>query len=300
MTEKEQPVVNETSGGENVPTTSTTPIENIPFEMDKDSIEVHIKVPASKGTYVHVLRKPTFDEEEARERKMPLITSEAGKFDGEDASKMSIDDEPANVYLYDKTIQSIRGYAIMQGGKAHDGDINPDMEIDTADGKQTVRSLIPAGHKNTAINGMFPSRFEVEVDEDEFTFALGGGREWRIRQEVGGRIKQEDGQLSPPDYTIVYTFREPTEKERKTFRTSAIIALNLRDPKTNTIRERRSTNLRVIKDLFNALIVGIEGATIGGNDIQVSNKEQLAKVPSDFKKGTMIKLFSFLEADLGN
>jgi hypothetical protein len=295
----EQQLQTEDSAVEELNTTT----ENKSYEMDKQFIQVQIKIGASKKPYTHIFRKPTFDEEEAREKKMPLVSSDLGKIEGEDASSMSLDDEPANVYLYDKILLAVKGYAMKPGEKASDEEISADSEIDSVLGKKTVRELIPSSHKATAILGMFPSKFEVEVGEDgeeDFTFALGGGREWTVKQEIGGRVKQEDGSLSKPNFEIRYTFREPTESERKKFRTQAFSAIMTRDPKTGTTKERRSTMLRVIRDLFDNLIVSIEGATVGGKEINVAQKEALALIPSDFKKGSVIRLFNFLEADLGN
>lgn len=273
------------------------------YPMDTNPITVKINLTPSreKAVYAtHVLRKPSFVEEEARERNIPLFTVDAGKIDGQDATSMTIDDEPANVELYDKIVMSVSGYGIKEGDSPSD-EILPDTVVETPHGEKTVRELIPANHKNTAINGIFNSSFDVDLDEDkEFVFALGGGREWKIKQEIGGKVKREDGTLSPSDYDVIYTFKEPSEKERKDFRTKGSSAVTLRNPKTSAIVERRSTNLAVIRDLFDALIVNIEGATIEGKPIRATDKLHVDQIPSAFKKGCIFKLFGALEADLGN
>lgn len=282
--------------------TSAESTDSKDYPMDMNPIKVQINaVPSLENpSYVtHTMRKPSFVEEEARERNMPLLTSDAGKIDGSEASSMTIDDEPANKEMYDKLVISVSGYALKPGDKASE-EVSPDTLIDTKNGQAKVRDLIPSSHKSTVINGMFPSSFEVDVDDQEYVFALGGGREWRIKQELGGKAKRDDGTLSPPDYTIFYTFREPTELERKKFRTKAVSAVTLRNPKTNAITERRSTNLGVMRELFDALVINIEGATINNKAIRVGDKEQVELIPATFKKGTMIRLFNFLEADLKN
>jgi len=272
------------------------------YEMDKNPIVVTVNTVPSleKPHYTkHVVRKPSFLEEEARERDTPLITEDAGKVDGKNASTMNMDDEPANIALYDKIILSLSGYALEAGGQPEE-DILPERTV-TFKGKDVaVRDLIPASHKNTVIRGMFPSDFSVDVDNQDFVFALGGGREWRIKQEIGGKVQQDDGTLSDPDFTVYYTFREPTEIERKNYRSKAMNAVNMSDPKTGKMLERRSTNLRVMRDLFDGLIQGIEGATIEGKEIRVGDKSQIEQIPATFKKGCMVRLFNFLEADLGN
>lgn len=287
----------ETSGG-----IKTAASEASAYPMDKDPITVRLNIfpTLEKAHYVtHVLRRPTFEEEETRERMMPLITTDAGKVDGADASSMSIDNEPANKTLYDKIIQRVVGYSLVPGEKPSEEGVSPDETVQLIDGGiSNVRDLIPLSHKSTAIEGMFPSTFDLDVSDEEFTFALGGGREWVLRQEIGGKQKQEDGTLSPPQYVVKYTFREPTEAERKKFRSSAINAVTLRTK--NGVKERRSTNLRVLRDLFDAMIVGVEGATVDGKPLDVRDKKHLTFIPGAFKRGALIKLFTFLEADLGN
>lgn len=279
---------------------SPTSTEAYPMDIETFEVKVNIFPTLEKPHYVtHVLRKPTFDEEEARERKTPLITSDAGKIDGHDASSMTMDDEPANIALYDKICSGVKGYALKQGEKPTDELVTLDTVVNTKQGDKTVRELIPSSHKNTAVNGMYPKvDFTIDVDEEDFTFALGGGREWTVKQEIGGKHKQEDGTLSDPDYTVSYVFREPTEAERKTFRSNAISAINLRT--ATGVKERRSTNLRVLRELFDKLIISVENASIEGKDLDVTDKNHLGKIPGTFKKSAVIKVFNFLEADLSN
>lgn len=268
------------------------------YQMDLDPFKVKINIFPSadkKHEVTHVLRKPTFSEEEARERMMPLIISDAGKIDGAEASSMSLDDEPANVRLYDKIAISVNGYALKRGEKPSKEDVAVDTLVE---GETTVKDLIPPSHKSAVINGLYPASYEVDFGDEEFYFALGGGREWKIRQEIGGKFKREDGTLSPADYTVYYIFREPTQEERKKFRTQAISAVTLRTTSGN--KDRRSTNLKVVSDLFDALIQVIDGATIGGKEIDVRDKKQLEKIPATFKKGAVIRLMNFLEADLSD
>jgi len=271
------------------------------YQMDLDPFKIKINAFASadkQQELVHILRKPTFGEEEARERMMPLIISDAGKIDGAEASSMSLDDEPANVRMYDKIAISVQGYALERGSKPTDEEIDVNTTLSVEGEEKTVRELIPASHKSAVITGLYPASYEVDFGGEEFYFALGGGREWKVRQEIGGKYKREDATLAPPDYTVYYVFREPTQEERKKFRNQAISALTLRTTSGN--KDRRSTNLKVVSDLFDALIQTIEGATIAGTSIDVRDKKHLALIPATFKKGAVIRLMNFLEADLSD
>lgn len=271
------------------------------YKMDASPLTVKINVlPTSeKGQYVfHTLRKPTFVEEEARERMMPLIISDAGKVDGAEASTMSLDDEAANVRMYDKIAESVKGYAIKNGDKPSEDSVDVKSTVTIGNDEVVVLEVIPPGHKSAVVNGLYPATFEVDFGEEEFYFALGGGREWKVKQEIGGRFKREDGTLSPADYVVNYTFREPSQEERKKFRTQAISAVSFKT--TSGSKDRRSTNLRVVSELFDALIQTVEGATINDTTIDPRDKKQVELIPATFKKGAVMKLMNFLEADLSD
>jgi hypothetical protein len=58
----------------------------------------------------HALRRPTFEEEEARERLMPYDSEMAGKVNGHDAVRTTFHEEPANIALYDRVVQTVGNY----------------------------------------------------------------------------------------------------------------------------------------------------------------------------------------------
>lgn len=272
-----------------------------PYKMDLEPLKVKINIfPSAEKPQevIHVMKRPSFIDEEARERMMPLIISDAGKIDGAEASSMSLDDEPANARMYDKIAIAVKGYALERGSKPSTDEVSVDKTINVGGEEKAIKDLIPPSHKSAAISGLYQANYEVDFGGEEFYFALGGGREWKVKQEIGGRYKREDGTLAPADYEVFYIFREPTQEERKKFRTQAISAVTLRT--TSGTKDRRSTNLKVVSDLFDALIQGIEGATIQDKQIDVRDKSQLALIPASFKKGTVIRLMNFLEADLSD
>lgn len=275
--------------------------EKSEFQMDADPIRIRINIFPSaekKQEVTHSLKRPSFAELEARERMMPLIISDAGKVDGAEASSMSLDDEPANIRLYDKIAISVNGYALEKGQKPGTDEVDISTSLMVGGEEKKILDLIPPSHKSAVINGLYPASYEVDFGGEEFYFALGGGREWKVRQEIGGKFKREDGTLSPADYTVYYIFREPTQEERRKFRSQAISAITLKTTSGN--KDRRSTNLKVVSELFDALIQTIEGATINDTSIDVRDKKSLSLIPATFKKGCIIRLMNFLEADLSD
>src|SRR5688572_9976124 len=127
----EQAMATETVEETKTPSTPTVTDSN-EYQMDLDPFKVKINIFPSaekKHEVTHTLRRPTFAEEEARERMMPLIISDAGKVDGAEASSMSLDDEPANVRLYDRIAISVNGYALERGQKPSKEDVSVDTKV---------------------------------------------------------------------------------------------------------------------------------------------------------------------------
>jgi hypothetical protein len=252
----------------------------------------------------HVLGRPTFDDEDRRERMMPVITKEAGKVENSSASQTELDEVPANVALYNKIIKKMLGYEKVAGEGAPAEGLAPEDIVQgrNADGEPTEMKAIdaiPDSHKSLAINGIFQSsRFEVEEKELQ-AFSLGAGREWVLIQSIGGKTKQEDGTLSPADYTIKYTFQEPSAAHLKKFRTLAFAAVSWKDA-NGFMRDRRTVVLSVINELFNALVRSVEGFVVNGEAFDVRNPDHLSKIFGTYKKEAMLKLFIFLQADLGD
>jgi hypothetical protein len=157
---------------------------------------------------------------------------------------------------------------------------------------------IPQDHKSLVVNGMYPSFFDVYKEAELESFSLIGGSEWTLKQDIGGREMRDDGTLSPADFTILYTFREPSQAEMRKFRSSGFATKNWTD-KDGVQNEERRLILRVICELFDQILVGIEGVKVGESSFDIKNREHVALIPGLFKKGCIMKLFTMLQADLG-
>lgn len=252
----------------------------------------------------HKLRRPTFAEEDTRERMMPVITKEAGKVENSNASQTELDDVPANVGLYNKIVQRVYGYEKVAGEGAPADGVAPDELVQGRNEEgETVEmkavDAIPDSHKSLAISGIFQSAgFEVEEAELK-AFSLGAGREWNLVQSIGGKHIREDGTLSPADYTVKYVFKEPSAAHLKKFRTLAFAAKSWRD-KEGVMKDRRTIVLSVVCELFDQLIRSVEGFTVGDVPFDVRNPEHVKMIFGTYKKEAILKLFIFLQADLGD
>ncbi len=291
----EQPIAEETN------LTNKTE-ETAVYNFDQDPLVVSINlVPSFEKPVLatHKLRKPSFKEEVEREQNSPLKNTDIGKVDGMDASSMTIEIDEANCKLWDKIALSVSGYGV--NGSKPSEDVSPDITVQTEDGEETVRNLIPSQHKSVVIQQIFDAAFDMDIpDENSFVFSLGGARTWSVVQKIGGQTRQSNGTLSDPDFQVRYTFKEPTELQLKKFRKDAIDSATMRDPKSGTTIDVRSTNLDTMRTLFDDMIKDIEGAHVGGVPVDVKNKEHLSKISASFKKGAILRLFNFLQPEIKN
>lgn len=261
-----------------------------PFDASHFSIRINIAPDTEQGHWTtHKLRRPTFGEEESREALMPVKTHDQGKIDGHDSMALEFEVETADVRLYDNLIEEISGFAAP----------GSDQVVDNLPVTDEIKGFILPQWKSSVISGMYRSNWEADQESLKKVYMLGPGRQWSIRQEIGGG-KNPDGTKRAADYTITYVFREPTEKERRKFRNRALNASILR-LRGGGSEERRTTNLRVVSEIFDACIVEIRGAEIQqeGSLVDVRNPEHLRMVLGNFKKNAILKFFNTLEADLG-
>ncbi len=261
-----------------------------PFDAETLEIRINLFPEAVEPVWAtHFLRKPSFDEEDSRERASPFITEDAGKVEGHAAQTFELENAAANAALYDKIIKSVQGGYVLSGRESSDEPIPVDAEL---------KKLIPVRHKSTAISGLYRSSFESEMDATPTAFILGASREWVIQQEIGGG-RRADGTVKPPDFVIRHTMTEPTEEQHRKFRRQAVSAKQV-VLRGGVVREERRANLRVIADMYDALVQRVEGAMVGGEAVNASDRQHLRAISAVFKNGVVTRLFQSLEADLGN
>lgn len=256
----------------------------------------------------HVVRRPTLDEESRKERMTPLLTKSAGRVDNVQAQQTEVDIVPGDRALYNKIVKKVFGYQSKAGQAPYEDGLNPTDLVETRDPQtgdvveKPIVEAIPDDHKSLVVNSLFPSQFEMHDDGEMVGFSLVGGQEWSLRQDIGGREQLDDGTLSPADYVLVYRFKEPSETQMKAFRSKAFAVKSWND-KHGIQNEERRVVLSVMVELFDALLVSLEGAIIetGGGESEnfdARNRSHMMLVPGQFKKGAILKLFTFLQADL--
>lgn len=257
----------------------------------------------------HIVRRPTLDEESRKERMTPMLTKSAGRVNDIQAQQTEVDITPGDRFLYNAIVKRVFGYQQKAGQAPPTEGLAPTDLVETRDDstgeiiEKPIVEIIPDDHKSLVVNGLFPSQFDIYDDEVQLEgFSLVGGQQWELRQDIGGREQLDDGTISPAEYVLLYKFREPSAAQMKSFRSRAFATKSWSD-KDGRQNEERRVILSVMAELFDALLVSIEGGNIDrgntGEAFDSRNKEHLALVPGQFKKGAMLKLFTFLQADLG-
>lgn len=226
-------------------------------------------------TLYHKLRLPELGELVERDQQTPFETEEISS--GED--RMTIDDEGANVRLWDKTCLQVRGYRF--GKNKADEWITVTSEL---------AAQIPPGHKAAAMRGLDQVKFELEDDEEE-GFAL-GATTYVVRQTFG-------------EYVIRHFLRAPTEAQRREFRRKATETRFARG--SRKIRTKVMTHIRVFADLYDNLLFDIDGVTVGGDPMNNGAMADgtlrglcLPLIDATWKRGAVDCLMRSLEASLSD
>jgi|SRR5262245_7787437 len=247
----------------------TETIETYPFDADHFEVAFNAQPSADNPRLVyHRLRKPTFEELNDREGQIKYEMVELSSHKDE----IQADDETANVRLWDKIIVSVKGY---RGAG--------DWRELTDEEKAQMRPV----HKTVAIRAMYAGSCEIEGDRDYVPIEP---EIWTVRQKIGTK---EDR----PDYVVRHTLREPTEAERVKFRPSTTSYIK----GARKMRVQIATRLKPYVELYDALIEGVEGATVGDRPFGELNRAQfLAAIDPMWKRQVIDCLTSALGAQLSD
>ena len=272
-------------------------------------VDAYPQLKKNKVYTTHLVRRPTIEEEERKERMTPLLTMSAGKVGEQQAQQTNVDIVPGDRYLYNQIIKKVWGYNAPGVPQSEEGtDPQTVVQVRDPETREIVEKplveAIPDDHKSLVVNSLFPSNpnsFEI-VENSELTgFSLVGGQEWTLRQTIGGQEQQDDGTFSEPDFIVEYVFNEPTASDMKAFRTKGFAVKTWSD-KNGRQNEERRIILPAIVSLFDSLISSMDGVVVDrgetGETFNARDKTHLALVPPAFKKNAILKLFTFLQADL--
>jgi hypothetical protein len=193
------------------------------FSTSEHVIELNTRPSGAPRIVRHKLRKPTFIELEARDRKQAAETITKGNEEFIESASSAPDLE-----LWAKICTEAQGY--LPNGEWLKGD---DL------------AKVPADHKLAAIRALYQAEYEVVNDDSLDYFAL-DGVEVKVKQTLHG-------------FEIVHTLREMTEAERLEFEGKSYRASFVRGKGKET-RTRIQGNLKAFVDLYNKLIQGVSGA----------------------------------------
>jgi hypothetical protein len=221
----------------------------------------------------HRLRRPSKQELVEHEDQVKLETREVGKNEeGEKLTSTTYEDSRAHCNLWDKIVIEVRNYDLEDGSEP-----TAWRQID-----HNLRSLIPSTHKATAIRGMYTGVAEVEKEKDRKTFRLIGSQKIRVRQEIGAGEE--------PDFIVIHILRRPSETEWSRYQSRAVSTVEVRGSKKSRIRVQ--TNLSAATELYDALLLRIEGASIAGAGWTDSRRQEFIDLVDPKIKDQVITAFA--------
>jgi hypothetical protein len=244
------------------------------FRFDEAELysKINVRPEAAKPAYViYKLRKPTVDELTEWSKSATYQTTEVNKRENESR----YDDTAANVKLFNKIALAVKGEF---------GSAPTDFRALTDEQKERVK----VDHKVAAVRGLYSSVCEIEYgdEEQELDQAIFGGQEWRVKQQIG-------------QYTLIHTLREPTEQERLKFNRTRVNTTNLAGARKQQYTTR--TNLKAYAELYDAVIVKVEGGTVGGHEMSdsraVPRDKFIAQIDPVYKQLVVQKFMAAIEAE---
>jgi hypothetical protein len=242
------------------------------YPFDPEFIEVSFNaMPGADEPVIvaHKLRKPTVAQLLEREKGVQVTIRELTPRE----EHIEVTEEAANIALWNDIIVAVKGYR----------DKPEWTPLDDSE-KQMMR----AAHKVAAIRAMYTGAVSVVGGESEVSI---GGDEWTIRQTIGP-------DPDSPRFTIDHILREPSESERAAFRKRA--------SKVSFVRGSRRPQTRISVDLgayiqlYDSLIIDVQGATVGGEPFfpEGARAAFIAAIDPTWKRQVVQKLMDAIEAAL--
>lgn len=244
-----------------------------PLDQSEFEIKINLKPNADVPVYVtHYLRRPTLVELLDRDKAVVTEIETLSKSE----SIINANTDAANVALYDKIALAIAGYPLSDGQpKEARRSITPELV-----------ARVPATHKLTALRGLYATTCEVE-DSDALVYGLDCDTVV-VRQEIGWHDE--------PDYVLRHTLSMPSEKQRLDYARKASQTRYVGTGKKQKIRI--VTNLRAAVELYDALLVQVDGGVIEGQPI--NGVVAMNRIDPQFKQQVITALMGVFEEALSD
>jgi hypothetical protein len=240
-----------------------TPEFEFPFKVVWPNKDGHIYV-------THKLRRPTFGE--LLDWKKKIVVER--EYDKAGLQRESVLTAVADQWLWNQIALAFTGYPDLAGWTAV-----------TDHHREKMRST----HKEQAVSYLFKAEVDILFEESIATY---DGGEW----VVALKINHYDAE-NPP--VVKFRFREWTQKERSDFTKLGTIS-NSKSEGKNTITQS-SVNLRTFADLFDALLIDVEGGVVRGKRLVEIGREEFAReVFAEFKAVIIAELTVTWRKHLGD
>jgi len=237
------------------------------YPLDERTIEVEL---TAEGHHVrHRFDRPTKTQLIERESR---VKNEEITIDDSQVENV-YDDDNANARLYDACIRDVAGYDLGDGS------------IDWRPVNDELKALIPSEHKIKAVAAMYLCQGRVEkaaTNGHVEGFRLLGATETRVVLSLGDR--------NAPAFEITHVLRRPNEAEWTAYRRGIQRTIQVRGAMTP--RFKTSTNLGAATAFYDALVTGIEGATLNGEPYSAANREAFLQAIDPIHKRVITRAFA--------
>jgi hypothetical protein len=254
--------------------TSAEPVNPALFAFDAKEIEIPLVLrPNSKNPQLvfHRLRWPS--KEEANE----LVNNEKIEYEDENRREERVvpGSDAHIIKLWEKIAIAVKGYDGMPTPVDQWHLLRPEDKA----------NILP-GNKTTAIRAIYS--FDCELEDQ--LISINPDQKWTVIQTIGPRYSDNRA-------TVRYVFRQPTEAERRSYRTEATTIINVKGLKKG--RQRIKYNLKIYAQVFDGMVIDVDGGTVAGKTFRESDRTAfLDKIDPIYKRDVLQTLMLDLEAEL--
>jgi hypothetical protein len=162
----------------------------------------------------------------------------------------------------------------------------------------TYAKLLSIKYQRAFAQRLYGGAFELKKDEtpDGKKIVRMGGKQLTVVKHIIGVESNADGSLTDPEHIVFYHFKEPTEKEFEQWDgVSGGYKLPL---DKGGFQQTHSLYTKRVVEMFDKLIVKVEGATYNGQPFDVKNKAH--ELPFSIRRNAIVIAFGEWISDVGN
>jgi hypothetical protein len=236
--------------------------------------ESKVKVGSGKVNLTFELRQPTLAELKDKENKQPYRSVASGT---EEEQVLSDFTGKAEASLFDKLVVSTKGYG---------ANVVPNQSQEE---REAALKGIPPTHKVDIVRAILKVDSEIIYDDEQEldSFVWSEEQEYRVRTEIG----------DTGNFVSHFTVKEMSQKQLEKYNGATKFFIEKGGKKPVN---RISVDIVPGVELFDQLVVGAEGLSVGQEPLNVKLPEHLSKIPAHIKRSVVDAVMAGTRLELGN